>query len=65
MDKDGGKAETSCNITVEEQKYPTYDFNTIYNGGDIVIYNGETYKCKWWTQGQAPGAQWGPWEKIS
>ena len=65
VDKDGGKAEASCNITVEEQKYPTYDSNTIYNGGDIVIYNGETYKCKWWTQGQAPGAQWGPWEKIS
>ena len=65
VDKDGGKAEVSCNITVEEQKYPAYDSNTIYTGGDIVIYNGETYKCKWWTQGQAPGSQWGPWEKIS
>ncbi|WP_431520951.1 immunoglobulin-like domain-containing protein [Clostridium paraputrificum] len=65
VDKDGGKAEVSCNITVEEQKYPAYDSNTIYNGGDIVIYNGGTYKCKWWTQGQAPGSQWGPWEKIS
>ena len=64
VDKDGGKAEVSCNITVEEQKYQTYDPKTIYNGGDIVIYNGETYKCKWWTQGQAPGSQWGPWEKI-
>ena len=65
VDKDGGKAEVSSNITVEEQKYPAYDSNTIYTGGDIVIYNGETYKCKWWTQGQAPGSQWGPWEKIS
>ena len=65
VDKDSGKAEVSCNITVEEQKYQTYDPKTIYTGGDIVIYNGETYKCKWWTQGQAPGSQWGPWEKIS
>ncbi|MFR3909861.1 MAG: carbohydrate-binding protein, partial [Clostridium paraputrificum] len=66
VDKDGGKAEASCNITVEDQKYPTYDSKTIYTGGDIVVYNGETYKCKWWTQGEIPGAsEWGAWEKIS
>ena len=66
VDKDGGKAEVSCNITVEDQKYPTYDSKTVYNGGDIVVYNGETYRCKWWTQGEIPGSsEWGAWEKIS
>lgn len=40
----------------------TYDSAAIYVKGDTVVYNGETYVCKWWTQGVAPGSQWGPWE---
>lgn len=31
-----------------------FDINKIYNTGDIVIYNGQIYKVKWWTQGSYP-----------
>ena len=27
----------------------------IYNGGDQVIYQGNKYEAKWWTQGDEPG----------
>ncbi|WP_305038255.1 glycosyl hydrolase family 18 protein [Agromyces endophyticus] len=37
---------------------------TAYVAGSVVSYGGATYKAKWWTQGDTPGAaQWGPWEK--
>lgn len=29
--------------------------NKVYLGGDIVTYEGSTYKAKWWTQGEKPG----------
>jgi len=36
-----------------------------YWAGDIVTYNGQTYRAKWWTLGDIPGADpWGPWELI-
>lgn len=40
----------------------TYDNTAVYVKGDVVVYNGVTYTCKWWTQGVAPGSEWGPWE---
>lgn len=40
----------------------TYDNTAIYVAGDMVIYQGQTYVCKWWTQGTAPGTENGPWE---
>ncbi|EUJ47766.1 glycosyl hydrolase family 18 protein [Paenilisteria rocourtiae] len=43
-----------------------WDATKIYNQNDQVTYNGHTYKAKWWTQGNVPGAeQWGPWELVS
>ncbi|WP_082238886.1 glycosyl hydrolase family 18 protein [Niameybacter massiliensis] len=41
----------------------TYDPTQIYYGGEIVIYKGQEYKAKWWTQGEAPGTS-EVWEKI-
>ena len=41
----------------------TYDINAVYVKGDVVIYNGQTYVCKWWTKGEIPGSsEWGPWQ---
>mgnify|MGYP003292527631 CR=1 FL=1 len=41
----------------------TYDNGKVYVQGDVVVYKGQTYVCKWWTTGSAPGEQqWGPWE---
>ncbi|KAF0811803.1 hypothetical protein IGB42_03613 [Andreprevotia sp. IGB-42] len=36
-----------------------------YVSSNCVIYNGNLYRAKWWTQGAVPGADpWGPWELI-
>ena len=74
-DKEDGDLTNAIKVsgTVDTSKagvyklvYTVVDSKTIYTGGDIVVYNGETYKCKWWTQGEIPGAsEWGAWEKIS
>lgn len=43
--------------------YPQWQSTEIYVAGNIVVYNGITYRCKWWTLGNIPGTeQWGPWE---
>lgn len=40
-----------------------WDANKAYNQGETVVYKGVTYKAKWYTKGETPGAsQWGPWE---
>ena len=53
-------------VDPEEPEVPadTYDSTMVYLKGDIVIYNGLTYECKWWTMGEAPGSQWGPWQLV-
>ncbi|BCJ38176.1 hypothetical protein Athai_56790 [Actinocatenispora thailandica] len=39
-----------------------WDANTAYTGGSEVTYDGHTWKAKWWTQNEQPGAsEWGPW----
>ncbi|MGL6186372.1 MAG: glycosyl hydrolase family 18 protein [Clostridium chrysemydis] len=40
-----------------------YDKTKVYNTGDIVSYNGKTYKAKWWTQGEIPGSS-AVWEEV-
>ncbi|WP_028454100.1 carbohydrate-binding protein [Chitinilyticum litopenaei] len=41
---------------------PAWDAARTYSGGELVSYNGQTYKAKWWTQNDAPGNAYGPWE---
>ncbi|MFE5332384.1 M28 family peptidase [Embleya sp. NPDC056575] len=42
---------------------PAWDAGTVYVGGNVVSYQGHTYRAKWWTQGETPGTtgQWGVW----
>ena len=44
----------------------TWDPSAVYTGGNTVLYNGVTYRAKWWTQGDNPETcgQWGPWEAV-
>ncbi len=45
---------------------PAWDATKAYAAGDQVSYNGKTYKAKYWTQNNIPGAeQWGPWELVA
>ncbi|MER7974613.1 carbohydrate-binding protein [Streptomyces sp. NPDC096080] len=37
--------------------------SAVYTAGDEVSYGGHTWKAKWWTQNETPGAaEWGPWQ---
>ncbi|MBB1417607.1 chitinase [Pseudoalteromonas sp. SG44-1] len=42
----------------------TWGASKVYVGGDTVVYNGVTYKAKWWTQGNRPDLG-GVWEAIT
>ena len=45
--------------------YPEWDPQTVYLGGDTVVYQGGIYRAKWWTMGDAPSAGGnGPWEYL-
>ncbi|MDT3442954.1 MULTISPECIES: ExeM/NucH family extracellular endonuclease [unclassified Pseudofrankia] len=44
---------------------PTWNASTIYNTGNLVTYNGSTWRALWWTQNQKPGDPYGPWEQIA
>jgi chitinase len=35
---------------------PAWSASTVYVGGNLVSYNGHTWRAKWWTQGETPGA---------
>lgn len=50
--------------TVAAATYPAWDSNQIYYSGDIVSYNGQDYKAKWWTQGETPGSA-SVWEAMA
>lgn len=68
--KAGKTATAVCTVTVKakadipDQDSNAYDPEKIYFGGEIVTYQGNTYRCKWWTQGTAPDAANGPWELV-
>ena len=38
--------------------------STVYVAGDRVTYSGQVYEARWWTRGQAPGGQTGPWKVV-
>ncbi|MGL4773910.1 MAG: glycosyl hydrolase family 18 protein [Clostridium sp.] len=64
-DSEGKTTTKTRTITVKDSSIveDTYDPTKIYYGGEIVIYKGEEYKAKWWTQGEAPDKSQA-WEKI-
>ena len=35
--------------------YSAWSSSQVYVGGNMVSYNGQVYKAKWWTQGETPG----------
>ncbi|WP_152647975.1 lytic polysaccharide monooxygenase [Demequina sediminicola] len=43
---------------------PAWNSETVYNGGSTVSHAGNEWTAKWWTQGETPGTQWGPWESL-
>jgi len=43
---------------------PAWSATKIYTTGDKVSYQGSTWLASWWTQHQAPGDPYGPWQQI-
>ncbi len=35
--------------------YPEWNAETVYNGGEKIVYQNRIYRAKWWTQGEMPG----------
>ena len=40
-----------------------WDNAAVYNGGDMVSYQGRSYRAKWWTQGEKPDVS-DVWEDL-
>ncbi|MGL4820772.1 MAG: immunoglobulin-like domain-containing protein [Bacilli bacterium] len=65
-DSKGLTASVTRTVTVKEKPVTpgdTYDPKKVYLSGDRVIYNGNEYVAKWWTQGDAPDKS-AAWEKV-
>ncbi|WP_281613912.1 glycosyl hydrolase family 18 protein [Flammeovirga sp. SubArs3] len=66
-DNDGLTASAAASVNVKEVPFvvecphPEWDSETIYTGGDQVVFNGNIYSAKWWTQGNEPG-NGDPWQ---
>ncbi|MCI0383234.1 lytic polysaccharide monooxygenase [Streptomyces sp. CNQ085] len=45
---------------------PAWGTGNVYTGGDTVTHDGHTWRAKWWTRGEEPGAtgEWGVWEDL-
>ncbi|WP_087016018.1 glycoside hydrolase family 19 protein [Thaumasiovibrio subtropicus] len=46
--------------------YPNYSDSAVYVGGDQVVYQGDVYRAKWWTQYEPPVSEnpTGVWEYV-
>lgn len=51
--------ENTAEIVIND----TYDINREYNKDDIIVYNGQEYKAKWYTKGEDP-EQYVDWEEV-
>ncbi|MFC3385454.1 ExeM/NucH family extracellular endonuclease [Couchioplanes azureus] len=44
---------------------PAWNAKKIYNTGDLVSYQGATWRALWWTALLPPGSPYGAWEEIA
>lgn len=52
-------AETGAQPTISE-----WSKANIYTGSDIILFDGQTYKAKWWTLGETPSTS-DVWELVN
>ncbi|MCX2978682.1 lytic polysaccharide monooxygenase [Candidatus Marimicrobium litorale] len=52
-----GSGIDSCSASdAMTSMHPAFDASTVYNGGEMVSYDGLIYRAKWWTVDDAPDA---------
>nr|WP_277895912.1 carbohydrate-binding protein [Enterococcus lactis] len=58
---------TFTTLADNESEYPVWDPEKVYMAGDRVVYEGNIYEAKYWTQNNNPSesGEWGPWRQIS
>ncbi|WP_051279388.1 SUMF1/EgtB/PvdO family nonheme iron enzyme [Chitinilyticum aquatile] len=42
----------------------SWQANRAYQKGETVSHDGEDWQARWWSYGEAPGAEWGPWQSA-
>lgn len=64
-DSDGGQTRIPMvvNVINAEDYIEQFDYYKVYDGGEIVWYNGEKYKCKYWSTYEYPDVSYA-WEKL-
>ena len=61
----GEENNETSNTGNETGTLASWESTKVYTSPDKVVYNGLTYKAKWWTQGDVPGSEsYGPWENV-
>lgn len=58
--KNGAWAE----IAIASDGSTLWTTTRVFNAGDVVVYQGRTFKALWYTRGTAPGGAGGPWSEI-
>jgi chitodextrinase len=58
--KNGAWAE----IAIASDGSTLWTTTRVFNAGDVVVYQGRTFKALWYTRGTAPGGSGGPWSEI-
>lgn len=53
-------------VATAKSSIAPWSSETIYTGGEVVSYQGERYRAKWWTQNETPKKtdEWGVWEYL-
>ena len=51
-------------MTITVRDVPAWGSSTVYTEGNQVSYHGSTWLASWWTQNQAPGDPYGPWQEM-
>lgn len=64
-DDDNDDNTTGGGETDPVNENDTWNTDTIYTGGEVIVYSNKKYEAQWWTQGDIPEAeQWGPWKEV-
>lgn len=62
--KKNGQMTIDVNGGDGQGDHPAWDPRTVYQGGELVSYEGATWLASWYTKGQEPGDPVGPWQEI-
>lgn len=64
-DEDGTYSDVSsaAELSISETSVRAWDSSAVYIGGDMVSYQGQRYRAKWWTQGEKPDSS-DVWENL-